>query len=78
MELSEYLQDNNLTQKAFSEVFKPKVSQGLVNQWLLWLREPHHKNATEITWERAVEIEAATANAVTRHDIRPDIFGEAA
>lgn len=33
-----------------------------------------HKRAS---WKLAARIEAATNGAVTRHDLRPDVFGEA-
>lgn len=43
------------------------VTQGAVSQWL---------NAkVRITAERAIKIEAATGGAVTRADLRPDVFG---
>lgn len=44
------------------------VSQGLVWQWI--------NGRTRITAERAIQIEAATAGEVTRHDLRPDVFGD--
>lgn len=45
------------------------VSQGLVWQWLC--------GRTRVTAERAIEIEKKTGDQVTRHDLRPDIFGPA-
>lgn len=45
------------------------VSQGLVWQWL--------NGETKVTAERAIDIEGKTAGAITRHDLRPDIFGPA-
>lgn len=46
------------------------VTQGLVSQWV--------RGETQITAERALEIEAATGGQVTRQELRPDIFGIAA
>lgn len=43
------------------------ISQGLVWQWL------NGKQA--VTAERCVAIESATEGAITRHDLRPDVFG---
>lgn len=42
------------------------VSPGLVWQWL--------NEKTEVTAERAVDIERATDRQVRRHEIRPDLF----
>ena len=64
MNLREYVEKNG-GQTQFGKVLG--VSQGLVWQWL--------EGKTRITAERALEIERATSGKVTRHDLRPDIFG---
>jgi DNA-binding transcriptional regulator YdaS (Cro superfamily) len=66
MELRKYVEENG-GQTEFAR--RLGVSQGLVWQWL--------NEKTGVTWERAKEIEAATGGAVTRHELRPDIFGPA-
>ncbi|MGP1677891.1 MAG: helix-turn-helix domain-containing protein [Burkholderiales bacterium] len=45
------------------------VTQGLVWQWL--------NGRSPVTWERAKDIEALSNGRVSRHDLRPDIFGPA-
>lgn len=47
------------------------VAQAHVWYWL-------NKSAGKVPAERAAQIEEATHGAVTRHDLRPDIFGQAA
>lgn len=64
MELSAYLQKNELTQEEFAKQLG--VSQGLVWQWL--------RGRTRVTAERAKHIEKMTRGAITRHDLRPDLF----
>lgn len=44
------------------------VRQGYVWRWL---------RANKVPAERVLAIEAATHGAVTRHDLRPDVFGPA-
>lgn len=46
------------------------VSQGAVWQWI--------NGKQRITAERAIEIEEKTGGAVTRSELRPDIFGPVA
>lgn len=65
MDLKTYLKRSKQSQSEFAE--KLGVSQGLVSQWV--------QGITGITPERAIEIEDATAGVVTRHELRPDIFG---
>lgn len=72
MDLSDYLEKHGLSQEDFAGKFKPKVSQGLIHQWLLWLKTP--KKGTRITAERATEIETITGGEVSRSDLRPDLF----
>lgn len=76
MRLDAYLEKHGLSQEDFAGKFKPKVTQGLVHQWLLWLKNP--KKGTRITAERATEIEAITDGEVQRSELRPDIFERAA
>jgi DNA-binding transcriptional regulator YdaS (Cro superfamily) len=45
-----------------------KVSPMAVSKWV--------SGRSRITAERACEIEEVTRGAVTRYDLRPDIFGE--
>lgn len=65
MDIPAFLAAKGLSQEAFAKQLG--VSQGLVWQWL--------SGKTRITAERAKEIEDATEGAVTRQDLRPDIFG---
>lgn len=70
MELRQYIEKNG-GQTALAN--KISVSQGMVWQWLQWLDDKN--KGTRITAERALEIERATEGAVTRHELRPDIYG---
>ena len=65
MELADYLSSKQISQDDFAK--RLGVTQGLVSQWLT--------ARTRITAERALEIEKATGGAVTRHELRDDIFG---
>lgn len=67
MDIRTYLDHKQLSQDQFAKL--AGVSQGLVWQWL--------NGRTTITAERAVELERVTEGAVTRYDLRPDIFGPA-
>lgn len=64
MNLTEYVK-NNGGQTAVAR--RLGVSQGLVWQWI--------NGKTRITPERAKDIEAKTDGVITRHDLRPDIYG---
>jgi DNA-binding transcriptional regulator YdaS (Cro superfamily) len=66
MNLKTYLQANTQTDLAR----RLGVTQGLVHQWVT--------GKTRITGERAVEIEKATDCQVTRQELRPDLFNQAA
>lgn len=68
MDLKTYLETTQTTQAAFAKQLS--CSQGLVGQWLSGLQR--------ITAERAVQIEQATAGAVTAAELRPDLFSERA
>lgn len=48
---------------------KLKISPQAVGQWV--------SGITRITAERAIQIERATGGAVTRAELRPDLFAEA-
>lgn len=72
MDLQAYLEKHGITQENFAEKFRPKVTQGLVWQWLQFLKNP--KKGTRITAERAKEIEVITSGEVTRAELRPDIY----
>jgi transcriptional regulator with XRE-family HTH domain len=63
MNLTDYLQTT--TQAEFAK--RLGVTQGLVTHWV--------NGRTRITAERAVQIEQVTDGQVTRHELRPDIFG---
>lgn len=43
------------------------VTQGAVWQWV--------NGKTRITAERAIEIDLVTGGVVSRHELRPDVFG---
>lgn len=74
--LQSYLEKHGLSQEDFAQKFTPRVSQGLVWQWLQWLEDP--KKGTRITAERAKEIETITQGQVTRHELRPDLYEDKA
>ncbi len=73
MNLREWLDQPGNTQTKLAE--KIGVTQGLVSQWLNWL-EGRTDNACRLLAERAIEIELATEGAVTRQELRPDLFGD--
>lgn len=62
MDLKTYLQHHTQTSLAK----RLGCSQGLISQWLA--------GTTRVSAEKAKEVEAATDGAVTRHELRPDIF----
>lgn len=64
MGIDEYLKQKNLTQGQFAEQLG--VSQGLVWQWIT--------GRQRITAERASQIEQSTGGAVTRSELRPDLY----
>lgn len=65
MKLHDYLNQDRNTQVELAKALG--VSQGLVGHWVNGRRR--------ITAERAIEIETATGGAVSRADLRPDLFG---
>ena len=66
MKLTDYLAKHNLTAAEFGR--RINVSRSQMLRYL--------KGKRRITAERAIEIEHATDGAVTRADVRPDLFGE--
>lgn len=66
MDIRAYLMKRGLSQEEFGKMIG--VSQGLVWQWL--------EGRTRITAERAKEIDEKTGGEVSKHDLRPDVFGE--
>ena len=64
MDIASYLKEQNLTQQQFAA--KIGVTQGRVSHWV--------KGAT-VPAERCAAIEQATGGRVTRHELRPDVFG---
>lgn len=66
MELTEYLRANNLTQQQFAE--QSECSPSAISHICTGRRKP---SPTKV-----FRIEKASGNAVTRYDLRPDIYGE--
>ena len=65
MNIKKYLEVSGKTQSEFAAELG--VTQGLVHQWIYGL--------TKVIAERCAAIEFATGGKVTKHDLRPDIFG---
>ena len=65
MDIPSYLKKSDLTYAEFGA--RIGVSGGMVGHWVAC----RHR----ITAERAIQIEAATDGAVTRAELRPDLFG---
>lgn len=66
MKLDQYLKARGISQAEFGRLLSVPVTAGMVGHWVAG-RHP-------ITAERAKQIEFATGGAVTRHELRPDIF----
>jgi len=64
MNMHQYLKESGLSQQEFAD--RLGVTQGNVGHWL------HSRH--RITAERAIQIEEATHGAVTREELRPDLF----
>jgi DNA-binding transcriptional regulator YdaS (Cro superfamily) len=64
MDIPAYLHKHGLSQADFATMLD--VSPGLVWQWI--------NEYTQITAERAKEIEEKTRGEITRHDLRPDLY----
>ncbi len=72
MNLSDYRKERGLSQAALADALTQagsKATQALVSQW--------ENGGVTIPVERMAAIEKLTDNLVTRHDLRPDIFGPA-
>lgn len=70
MTLSEYRKTERLSQSRFAEAMTAAgfpTTQALVSQW--------ESGAVELSAERCAQIEQVTAGAVTRIELRPDLFG---
>jgi len=66
MNLSEYINQGHGTQSQLAKSLD--VTPVLVHQWA--------KEKRQVPAERCRAIEAATNGAVTRYELRPDVFGE--
>lgn len=62
--LKKYLKDNGLNQTQFAEIVG--VNQGLVSMWL--------NDKVRMTPEWVLQVERATGKALSRYDLRPDIY----
>lgn len=60
------MKNRQLTQAEFAEIVG--VHASMVGHWVC--------GRCRITAERAVQIEQATCGGITRHDLRPDVFGK--
>lgn len=72
MNLSDYRKSAELSQGDFAKQLTEagsKASQGLISQW--------ESGAVKVPPDRWGVIEKITDGAVTRHDLRPDVFGPA-
>lgn len=67
MDIAAYLKEHALTQEEFAA--KVGVTQGRVSHWL---------RGEKIPAERCTVIEQITGGAVTRKELRPDVFGDVA
>jgi DNA-binding transcriptional regulator YdaS (Cro superfamily) len=63
MTLNEYLKTRG-KQKELAQ--RLKITQGAVSQWAT--------GSQRVTAERAIDIELATDGAVTRQELRPDVY----
>lgn len=64
MDIRAYRHRYRVTQAALAE--RLGVSPGLIYQW--------ERGLTRVTGERAIAIEAVTGGAVTRGELRPDLW----
>lgn len=68
VDIKTYIRRHNLTQRDFGRLVG--VEQPLVSQWV-GRKKP-------VSAERAVQIEKRTGGAISRRDLRPDLFDKAA
>ncbi|NKI17415.1 helix-turn-helix domain-containing protein [Spongiibacter sp. KMU-166] len=66
MTLDEYVSQERGLQSSIAKALN--ITPVLISQWA--------NGARRVPGERCVAIEEATKGAVTRYDLRPDIFGE--
>lgn len=66
MNIADYLKSTGTSQQAFAE--QVGVTQSRVSQWIA---------GDPVPVERWNKIENVTSGAVTRYDLRPDVFGQA-
>lgn len=66
MDIRTFRKHKGLSQREFGALLRPPVTQGMVGHW--------ESGLGRVTAERAKQIEEATGGAVTRHELRPDIF----
>jgi DNA-binding transcriptional regulator YdaS (Cro superfamily) len=64
MDIPQYLEKHGLAQAEFARLLG--VTPGLVWQWL--------NGETKVTAERAIVIEEVTGGAVSREELRPDLY----
>lgn len=72
MNISDYRKSADLSQGDFAKKLTEagsKASQGLISQW--------ESGAVKVPPDRWNVIEEITGGQVTRHDLRPDVFGPA-
>lgn len=70
MDLATYRKENEISQADFAALLvDPPATQSLISHW--------EAGRVKVPAERVAQIEAATNGAVTRHDLRPDVFGPA-
>lgn len=67
MDIPTYLLTKQISQAEFAK--RLEVTQGFVHQII--------KGKSRITAERAIQIEQVTDGAITRAELRPDLFAEA-
>lgn len=65
MDLKTWLSETNTSQSALAEPLR--VTQSAVSQWL----------ASRVPAERVLDVERATGGAVTRFELRADLYGDA-
>ena len=72
MDLVTYRKGRGISQADFATLLTDggsPATQGLISQW--------ESGKVKVPAERVGAIETATGGAVTRHDLRPDVFGAA-
>lgn len=62
--LAEYLKQTGISQADFGARLDAPVSQSAVSQWI----------AKKVPAERVLEVERASGGALSRHELRPDLY----